>query len=80
MTAWKLTYNKEGINSMAARKRELVEPHPGAKRYIRRDDEGRFTSDQVDVGRSLRQDVKHPAKRIVPSGRGDNGDQRRRGR
>jgi|GEM_PF-146563 len=63
---------------MAARKRELIEPHPGDKRYIRRDEEGRFTTDQVDVGRSLRQDVKQPAKQVVPAGQGDKGDQKRR--
>jgi len=40
------------------RERELIEPHPGDKRYVRRDDQGRFTDDQVDVGRSLRRDVR----------------------
>jgi len=34
-----------------ARDRELIEPNPGDKRYIRRDDEGKFTEDQVDMGR-----------------------------
>ena len=28
-------------------KRETIEPHSGDKRYIRRDDQGRFTDDQV---------------------------------
>jgi hypothetical protein len=32
-------------------KRELIQPHQGDKRYMRRDEQGRFTSDQVDVGR-----------------------------
>jgi hypothetical protein len=32
-------------------KRELIEPTPGDKRYVRRDDEGRF-SEEVDVGKS----------------------------
>ena len=36
--------------------RELMEPNPGDKRYIRRDEDGQFTDDQVDVGRSLSQD------------------------
>lgn len=61
-----------------ARKRELIEPHPGDKRYIRRDENGRFTDDQVDVGASLRRDIQQPAKRTVPPGQGDKGDQRRR--
>lgn len=60
------------------RKRELIEPHPRDKRYIRRDDKGRFTDDQVDVGGSLRRDIQQPAKRTVPPGHGDRGDQRRR--
>lgn len=32
-------------------KRELIEPTPGDKRYVRRDDEGQF-SREVDVGKS----------------------------
>lgn len=60
-----------------ARKRDLIEPHPGDKRYVRRDDKGRFTSDQVSVRRSLAKDVKQPAKKTVPPGQGDKGDQRR---
>lgn len=59
------------------RKRELIEPNPGDKRYIRRDDQGRFTEDQVDVRRSISDDVRKPAKRTVPPGRGDRGDQKR---
>jgi len=39
-----------------AGKRELIEPNPGDKRYVRRDENGRFTRDQVDVGRSLAAD------------------------
>lgn len=60
-----------------ARKRELIEPHDGDKRYIRRDDQGRFTTDQVRVDRSLRRDVQQRAKREVPRGQGDRGDQKR---
>jgi hypothetical protein len=63
---------------MPARKRELIEPHEGDKRYIRRDDQGRFTKDQVDVGRSLSQDNNQRAKRNVPEGQGDKGDRRRK--
>ncbi len=60
------------------RRRELIEPHPGDKRYVRRDDDGRFTSDQVDVGRSLSRDNDQTAKRNNPGGQGDMGDRRRR--
>ena len=61
---------------MAARKRELVEPHDGDKRYVRRDDEGHFTDDQVDVGRSLSADRRRHAKTVAPKGQGDRGDQK----
>ncbi len=63
---------------MPARKRELIEPHEGDKRYIRRDDQGRFTNDQVDVGRSLSQDHNQRARRNTPSGQGDKGDHRKK--
>lgn len=61
------------------RARELIEPNPGDKRYVRRDADGQFTKDQVSVGRSLSKDVKQHAKRVVPKGQGDKGDQKRRG-
>jgi hypothetical protein len=48
-----------------------------ADRFIRRDAKGRFTSDQVDVGRSLAADRRTNAKTVVPKGQGDRGDQRR---
>lgn len=54
-------------------KRELLEPTAGDKRYVRRTGSGRF-KDQVDVGRSLSQDVRKKAKRSAPSGQGDRGD------
>jgi hypothetical protein len=62
---------------MAARKRELIEPDEGNKRYVRRDDEGKFTEEQVDVGRSLSQDSRHHAGRSIPAGQGDKGDRKR---
>ena len=58
-------------------KRELIEPHEGDKRYVRRDDEGKFTESD-DVTKSLRQDVKQHAKTEVKSGQGDRGDQKRK--
>lgn len=62
-----------------ARARELIEPNPGDKRYVRRNTEGQFTKDQVSIGRSLSKDVKQHAKRVVPKGQGDKGDQKKRG-
>ena len=59
-----------------ATKRETIAPH-GEKRYIRRDARGRFTSDQVSVGRSLSQDRKRAASTVVESGMGDRGDRRK---
>jgi hypothetical protein len=63
------------MTSMAARKRELIEPHKGDKRYVRRDAKGRF-HESDDVGRSLAQDGRRPAKTAVKSGQGDRGDRR----
>ena len=40
-----------------AAKRELIEPTPGDKRYVRRDAEGKF-NEVDDVGRSLSADRK----------------------
>lgn len=58
-------------------KRELIEPHPGDKRFVRRDEKGRFTESD-DVSRSLSQDVRKRAKKTVKPGFGDMGDQPRR--
>ena len=65
-----------------ARKRELIEPNAGDKRYIRRDERGRFNGYQVDVGRSLSQETRQAAKgqrakTRVQKGQGDKGDQKR---
>jgi hypothetical protein len=60
-----------------ASKRELIEPHAGDKRYVRRDAQGRFTDDQVDVGRSLSQDRRRQAKHVTGAGQGDHGDEKR---
>ena len=59
---------------MPARKRELIEPNPGDKRYIRRDADGQFTKDQVDVGRSLSADRRQHSKTPAKPGQGDRGD------
>jgi hypothetical protein len=53
--------------------RELIEPNPGDKRYVRRDAQGRF-KEVVDVGRSSAQDQKRTAKYPAKKGQGDRGD------
>jgi len=60
-----------------AQKRELIEPNEGDKRFIRRDESGQFTEDQVDVGRSLSTDARTDAKTTVDKGQGDKGDTKR---
>jgi hypothetical protein len=61
---------------MTERKRELIEPNEGDKRYVRRDDEGKFTDDQVDVGRSLAQDRQQHSEKEAKPGQGDKGDRK----
>ena len=55
--------------------RELIDTEKD-KRFVRRDDEGRF-DEVVDVGRSLGQDRQQHAKTEVPPGQGDRGDQKK---
>ena len=57
-------------------KRELIDTGTD-KRYVRRDEQGQF-KESDDVGRSLAQDVKKKAKKEVPAGQGDRGDQKRK--
>ena len=56
-------------------KRELIEPNPGDKRYVRRDEKGRF-KEVDDVGRSLSQDRQRQAKGDAGPGQGDRGDRK----
>lgn len=60
----------------AARKRELIEPTPGDKRFVRRDKGGKF-KDVVDVGKSLAADRRSKSKTVVKPGQGDKGDVKR---
>lgn len=57
-----------------AKDRELIEPHEGDKRYVRRNDDGEFTDSQDEVGRSLAQDRRTAAETEVKKGQGDRGD------
>jgi hypothetical protein len=57
-------------------KREKIGSGSSA-RYVRRDAEGRFTSDQVSVGRSHAADQRRSAKADAKPGQGDRGDRKR---
>lgn len=59
-----------------AAKRELIEPTPGDKRYVRRDAAGQF-KEVDDVGRSLSADRKRKAKTVAKPGQGDRGDRKK---
>jgi hypothetical protein len=59
----------------AMSKRELIEPHPGDKRYVRRDEQGQF-KESDDVGRSLSQDRRQHARTESKPGLGDRGDRK----
>lgn len=57
-------------------KRELIEPTPGDKCYVRRDDQGHFT-EQADVGRSSTADQRRHSSHDAGPGQGDKGDRKR---
>ena len=57
--------------------RELIEPHKGDKRFVRRK-KGKFTKSQDNVGRSLAADRRKKAKTVAKKGEGDRGDQKLR--
>ncbi|GAB3846777.1 hypothetical protein GCM10028822_07270 [Hymenobacter terrigena] len=54
-------------------KRELNEPNPGDKRYIRRNEKGEIEH-SVELHRSLSQDDQHNSKKTSKPGQGDKGD------
>lgn len=54
-------------------RREEIEPHARDKRYVRRDDEGRFKT-EVSEGRSLAADRRRKAESAAKPGQGDRGD------
>jgi hypothetical protein len=53
--------------------RELIEPHKGDKRFVRRDENGQF-KESDDVGRSLSQDQRQHSSTKKPRNQGDKGD------
>jgi hypothetical protein len=53
--------------------RELIEPHPGDKRYVRRDEQGQF-KESDDVSRSLAADRRQHSDTPAKKGQGDKGD------
>ena len=56
-------------------KREKIGEGDSA-RYVRRDEDGQFTEDQVDVGRSSAADQKREATNTSTPGQGDRGDRK----
>jgi hypothetical protein len=57
--------------------RERIDPTPGREggsRFIRRDERGRFTTDQSMAGRSVAKDRQIEAKHKAPKGQKDRGD------
>jgi hypothetical protein len=70
------TFEQISERSMAARKRELIEPHKGDKRYLRRGVHGQFTDKQVEVGSSLAADRRSKSSTVAKPGQGDRGDRR----
>ena len=58
---------------MPAKKRELLDTGSN-KRYVRRDDKGQLTEDQVDPGRSAVDDRRQHTKTAAKPGQGDKGD------
>ena len=72
----KPTLRKEDIMPKRKSNRELIDTGTD-KRYVRRDEKGQF-EESDDVGRSLAQDRRQAAKRKVPAGQGDRGNQKRK--
>lgn len=57
--------------------REEIDTTPGkdgGSRYIRRDDKGQFTDDQVSAGKSVAADKRVEAKHSAKKGDKDRGD------
>lgn len=77
---WRIRFHpfaRTGVMSTthSAAKRELIEPHPGDKRYVRRDEQGQF-KESDDVSKSLAADRRQHSKTVVKKGQGDKGDEK----
>jgi hypothetical protein len=72
-----MTSGQQLARNRSMAKRELIEPHKGDKRYVRRSEQGQFTDSQDNVSRSLSADRRTKAKTVAPKGQGDRGDQKR---
>lgn len=72
-TAKKSSSGSKSTRRRTSSKRTLIEPHPGDKRFIRRDAKGRI-KESDDVGRSLAADQRRTSKTRTKSGQGDKGD------
>ena len=60
-----------------SRPREEIKSPGGDKRYVRRNEDGTFTEEQSDKGRSLSADRRQSASsRQTKSGYGDRGDRK----
>lgn len=60
-----------------ARKREKVDRSPGKQggaSYVRRDEQGKFTDEQDEVGKSISTDMRIDAEHEAPKGQKDRGD------
>jgi hypothetical protein len=58
-------------------KRERIDTTPGQEggsRFVRRDEHGHFTEDQVNTGASVAADRRQKAKNPAPKGQKDRGD------
>ncbi len=67
---------KKGSRAKKASQRELIDTGTD-KRFVRRNAQGEF-AESDDVGRSLRQDRRRPAKKAAKPGQGDKGDRKKK--
>ena len=58
--------------------RKTIKPRKSDTRYVRTDTKGRFTKDQVSMGKSLAADRRKKSKKVAKKGYGDRCDQKRR--
>jgi hypothetical protein len=57
--------------------RQIIQAHRSDKRYVRRDDQGKFRDHQVVVRKSLAAHRRSDARTVVPKGQGARGDQKK---